>query len=294
MSEIWSNGNFIENSNKLETSGLIQGKEVKNDGTKMLGKSGSSSTLSIILGNSQETADCGSQLLRKGVGREDISEKLCNMWVRKIKEYWKKKHDKWGKPRAEKRFSELWQMHGIRHISSRWIVKPERDTLGHKTRIHWMSFLTDHVLSIFTSCVTCTKEHTFFFHHIVKKALVFLAPNHQNSYPKNLFFADSFISIKFEDNGVASWEKTKTTKVPLQHYTNIPFSKEAKGTKSVVEHAKPRGSLRWRKRIGHLFQLIRWKRSSKTNACHVGSKVEGVKVMRKGWIRTLTKRKTKE
>ncbi|MBA0793292.1 hypothetical protein Gohar_017709 [Gossypium harknessii] len=52
--------------------------------------------------------------------------------------------------------------------------------------------------------------------------------------------------------------------------------------KSVIEHAKPRASLRWRKRIGHLFQLMRWKRSSK---------VEGVKVMRrKGWwIRSLTK-----
>ncbi|RVW17704.1 hypothetical protein CK203_071692 [Vitis vinifera] len=107
-------------------------------------------------------------------------------------------------------------------------------------------------------------------------------------------FSYSFISIKFEDNGVASWEKTTATKVPLQHCTNMPLSKEAKGTKSVVEHAKPRATLRWRKRIGHLFQLIRWKRSTKANVCHVGSKVEGVKVMRKGWIRTLTKRKTKE
>ncbi|XP_021284682.1 uncharacterized protein LOC110416878 [Herrania umbratica] len=112
---------------------------------------------------------------------------------------------------------------------------------------------------------------------------------------------DSFISIKFEDNGVASWEKGTVSKVSLEHCSmswnptmTKEITKEPKETnKSVVEHAKPRASLRWRKRIGHLFQLIRWKRSSKGNVCHMGSKVEGVKVMRKGWIRTLTKR-TKE
>ncbi|KAF3962017.1 hypothetical protein CMV_013428 [Castanea mollissima] len=105
---------------------------------------------------------------------------------------------------------------------------------------------------------------------------------------------DSFISIKFEDNGVGSWEKNTLSKVSLENY-NIAWdqslSKESnKETKTVIEHGKPRVSLRWRKRIGHLFQVIRWKRSNKAN---VGSKVEGVKV-RKGWIRTLTKRKTME
>ncbi|KAA8546405.1 hypothetical protein F0562_002856 [Nyssa sinensis] len=108
---------------------------------------------------------------------------------------------------------------------------------------------------------------------------------------------DSFISIKFEDNGVASWEKNTVSKVSVEHCTmpwnDQKLSKEAKGTKSVVEHAKPRGSLRWRKRIGHFFQLIRWKRTSKGNVCHVGSKLEGVKV-RNGWIRSLTKRRTKQ
>ncbi|KAG2701107.1 hypothetical protein I3760_06G029200 [Carya illinoinensis] len=118
-------------------------------------------------------------------------------------------------------------------------------------------------------------------------------------------FEDSFISIKIGDNGVASWENNPvlSSKVPLEN-CNITrnhtwFTKEAKETiketataKSVVEHGKPRASLRWRKRIGHLFQLIRWKRSNKGNARHVSSKVEGVKVIRKSWIRTLTKRKT--
>ncbi|KAL5558400.1 hypothetical protein UlMin_034611 [Ulmus minor] len=110
---------------------------------------------------------------------------------------------------------------------------------------------------------------------------------------------DSFISIKFGDNGVASWEKNNAvSKVSLEN-CNMPWNhsfgnKEAKETKSVIEHGKPRAaSLRWRKRIGHLFQLTRWKGSNKGTASHVGSKVEGVKV-RKGWIRTLTKRRTME
>lgn len=100
--------------------------------------------------------------------------------------------------------------------------------------------------------------------------------------------SDSFISIKFEDNGAASWDKGMVSKAPLEQN-----NKEVRETKSVVEHAKQRAGLRWRKRIGQLFQLIRWKRSAKKNVCHVGSKVEGVKV-RKGWIRTLTKRTSKE
>ncbi|KAL4273513.1 hypothetical protein GQ457_13G010410 [Hibiscus cannabinus] len=97
---------------------------------------------------------------------------------------------------------------------------------------------------------------------------------------------DSFISIKFEENGVGSWEKGTVSKVSVEHCNmswNMEVTKET--NKSVVEHAKPRASLRWRKRIGHLFELVRWKRSSKGNVCHMGSKV----MRRKGWIRTLTK-----
>ncbi|XP_041013204.1 uncharacterized protein LOC121256466 [Juglans microcarpa x Juglans regia] len=114
-------------------------------------------------------------------------------------------------------------------------------------------------------------------------------------------FEDSFISIKFGDNGVASWEKNTVSKVSLEN-CNMSWNnsltqeltkeaKETKENKTVIEHGKPRASLRWRKRIGHLFQVMRLKKSNKGNVCHVSSKVEGVKV-RKGWIRTLTKRKT--
>ncbi|XAR62799.1 hypothetical protein NMG60_11017680 [Bertholletia excelsa] len=109
---------------------------------------------------------------------------------------------------------------------------------------------------------------------------------------------DSFISIKIEENGVASWEKGTVTKVSLDH-CNISWShglgKESKESKSVVERGKQQGSLRWQKRIGQLFQLARWKRSSKGSVCHVSKrKTEGVKVVRRGWIRSMTKRRAKE
>lgn len=115
-------------------------------------------------------------------------------------------------------------------------------------------------------------------------------------------YEDSFISIKFENNGVGSWEKgavDTAPKVSLKHCNNISWSKGSNKV-AVVEHvAKPRMQLRWRKRIGHIFQLIRLKRSSTkggaSHVCHVGTKLEGVKVRHgHGWIRTLTKRKTKE
>lgn len=106
-------------------------------------------------------------------------------------------------------------------------------------------------------------------------------------------FADSFISIKFEENGVASWEKSTTVsnKVSLENRNN---NNTTTTTKSVIEHGKSRDTLRWRKRIGHVFQLIRWRKST-GGVCHVGRKVEGggAKVVRKkgNWMRTLTKRK---
>ncbi|PPD92506.1 hypothetical protein GOBAR_DD10564 [Gossypium barbadense] len=112
---------------------------------------------------------------------------------------------------------------------------------------------------------------------------------------------DSFISIKFEENGVGSWENGKVSKGSIEHCSkswNPTLTKgitnEPKVTnKTVIEHAKPRALLKWRKRIGHLSHLIKWKRSSKANVRHMGSKVNGINLMGKGWIRTLTKR-TKE
>lgn len=141
---------------------------------------------------------------------------------------------------------------------------------------------------------------------------------------------ESFISIKFGDNGVASWDnKTSSTtnavsKVSLKHSNmswfgqtsvkhgttkgccnNINYNNNNNGSKCVVEqYAKPRASSpRWRKRIGHLLQVIRlWKSyySSKANDSAARGKgnskstIEGVKVARnninKGWIRALKMR----
>ncbi|XP_039120362.1 uncharacterized protein LOC120256761 [Dioscorea cayenensis subsp. rotundata] len=59
-----------------------------------------------------------------------------------------------------------------------------------------------------------------------------------------------FISIKvLKKNGRAMWDNKK----------GMMMMKKEKEVKSVVEHSKPRGTLRWRKRIGHLLQLARWK-----------------------------------
>ncbi|KAK9096051.1 hypothetical protein Sjap_021548 [Stephania japonica] len=112
---------------------------------------------------------------------------------------------------------------------------------------------------------------------------------------------DSFISIKFEDNGIASWDKGGTKsfnqgfmKMKKEEISNnINKDDHEENTKSVVEHVKPQSALRWRKRIGQLFQIVRRKRSNKASVSHIGSKAGGVKV-RNGWIRSLTKRRTME
>ncbi|KAE9608984.1 hypothetical protein Lal_00020577 [Lupinus albus] len=104
---------------------------------------------------------------------------------------------------------------------------------------------------------------------------------------------DSFISIKFEENGVATWKNsTVSNKVTLENWKWNHHSK--KENKSVIEHENSHDTFRWRKRIGHIFQLIRW--NNRTNGvCHVASKVEGVKVKKgNNWMKSLTKRKTKE
>ncbi|KAL6007656.1 hypothetical protein ACLOJK_033156 [Asimina triloba] len=108
---------------------------------------------------------------------------------------------------------------------------------------------------------------------------------------------DSFISIKFEDNGNALWDTVTSCRTSTESFElacNSKENKDGKEAKSVVEHVKPRTtSLRWRKRMGHLVQLMRWKSSNKAGVSHVGRIVEGVKG-RKGWMRALTKRRAVE
>ncbi|KAF7829833.1 putative serine/threonine-protein kinase [Senna tora] len=132
---------------------------------------------------------------------------------------------------------------------------------------------------------THTKPHTY----IHKIFALFSRPDshhckshydHSSPSPE-----ESFISIKFEENGVGSWEKNKVGSLDA----------EAETTKSVIEHGKSREGLRWRKRIGHIFHLMRWKRPTKTkgNNVNVVVELEGVKKVRKGWMRP-TKRRTME
>ncbi|OIV96668.1 hypothetical protein TanjilG_09210 [Lupinus angustifolius] len=96
---------------------------------------------------------------------------------------------------------------------------------------------------------------------------------------------DSFISMKFEENGVASWKKSTVS-------NKVSYNSK-KESKSVIEHENSHDTFRWRKRIGHMFQLIRWNNRT-SGVCHVAGKVEGVKVKKGNWMKTLTKRKTKE
>lgn len=116
---------------------------------------------------------------------------------------------------------------------------------------------------------------------------------------------DSFISIKFEDNGVASWDKgNSVSKVSLDH-CNISWNNHKttnletattnnREGKTVSMHLEtPRGGpMRWRKRIGHVFQLIRWKRSSSKGNGGFHNNVRTSNGANIGWIRTLTKRRT--
>ncbi|MQL71718.1 hypothetical protein Taro_004043 [Colocasia esculenta] len=89
---------------------------------------------------------------------------------------------------------------------------------------------------------------------------------------------DSFISIKFEDDGQLSWDKKGpqaphpgTSSSAAQCSSSSPLAAAA-GAQSLVEHPKRRdGSIRWRKRFGHLLRLPRWKRTSKASICNVGS-----------------------
>ncbi|KAJ3681515.1 hypothetical protein LUZ60_016004 [Juncus effusus] len=102
---------------------------------------------------------------------------------------------------------------------------------------------------------------------------------------------DSFISIKFEDNGKASWDNKKPINAKPTSYP-LSIEKDKKELKSVVEHTKHSSMLRWRKQIGRLLQLSRWKRSTKAATCHSGfnGKIDGVE-RRRGWMRSLTKRR---
>ncbi|KAF8109888.1 hypothetical protein N665_0089s0009 [Sinapis alba] len=109
---------------------------------------------------------------------------------------------------------------------------------------------------------------------------------------------DSFISIKFENDGNASWEKKTVSTVCVYNNTKSTCKKTQQSPiTSIVEHNSAKSSLNWRKRIGHLFHVIKLRSGSSTSSCHVASssRVEETKVRKQGWmVRTLTRRKSKK
>ncbi|KAG0481087.1 hypothetical protein HPP92_011945 [Vanilla planifolia] len=92
-------------------------------------------------------------------------------------------------------------------------------------------------------------------------------------------FSDSFISMKFEEDGRASW-------------SNERAEEEGKRRATMVEPPKPRGMLRWHRKIGRVLQLARWRRPSMAAAAHAGRavKVEGIGG-RRGSARTRSRRR---
>ncbi|XP_066346422.1 uncharacterized protein [Miscanthus floridulus] len=128
---------------------------------------------------------------------------------------------------------------------------------------------------------------------------------------------DSFISIKFEDNGKATWDsqsqhKASAAVTEAEAEAGKPAAAPATRSSSsstvavAVEHVKRGGVTRWRKQVvGRLLQLARWRRSSAAAkagggaACHVagldGKKAaaaaERSKTRGRGWIRSLTRRR---
>ncbi|XP_073036587.1 uncharacterized protein [Primulina eburnea] len=87
---------------------------------------------------------------------------------------------------------------------------------------------------------------------------------------------DSFISIKFEANGVALWDKDKIPKIPLnsRSWTHGKGNKVKKIKKSVLGRLKPCGMPRWRRRIGRFLDFFKWRKSKKESRCK-RRKVEG-------------------
>uniref|UniRef100_A0ACD5YLQ8 Uncharacterized protein n=1 Tax=Avena sativa TaxID=4498 RepID=A0ACD5YLQ8_AVESA len=118
---------------------------------------------------------------------------------------------------------------------------------------------------------------------------------------------DSFISIKFEDNGKATWVDTENQKAPAGGEADAKSTDKApaasSATTAVVEHAR-RGSVgvtRWRKQVvGRLLQLARWKKrstggkqapSSAAATCHVADQQRSKGRGNRSWIRGLTRRR---
>ncbi|KMZ59682.1 hypothetical protein ZOSMA_65G00120 [Zostera marina] len=124
---------------------------------------------------------------------------------------------------------------------------------------------TDHQQKSFRDLIVFPKVFaltTSFLHHRQKKS--------DEESITNL--EESFISMKFEDDGKALWDKSA----------------------AVVEH---RHGVRWRKRVENLLQSLQWNRYKKTRSCHAAVEVADgatVKTRRGSWIKSLTTKKRRK
>ena len=104
---------------------------------------------------------------------------------------------------------------------------------------------------------------------------------------------DSFISIKFEDNGKATWmDGRKSGGDKCSDKESPEDVRPAAAPSAVVEHVRRGGvgATRWRKQVvGRLLQLARWKRSSAGGGKHASSEQQRSKG--RGWMRSLTRRR---
>lgn len=107
---------------------------------------------------------------------------------------------------------------------------------------------------------------------------------------------DSFISIKFEDNGKATWVDSQDQKAAAKLVREAPAAATTKTTALVVEQASRRGGVtRWRKQVvGRLLQLARWKRASgkqPSSSAAADQRSKGRGGGGRSWIRSLTRRR---
>ncbi|XP_071717460.1 uncharacterized protein [Rutidosis leptorrhynchoides] len=84
-------------------------------------------------------------------------------------------------------------------------------------------------------------------HRKTKKPLLDLKLDDDDDDDASTNHDDSFISIRFDDNKiVGAWEKKKDCKSVMEHTSQPQWS-----------------SITWRKHIGHVFHLIRWRKSNR-------------------------------
>ncbi|WOL03543.1 hypothetical protein Cni_G12263 [Canna indica] len=100
---------------------------------------------------------------------------------------------------------------------------------------------------------------------------------------------DSFISVKFDNDGHASWDKEAMKTKSSAHGNG--GGNEANGNQNMVDKTK-NSTMKWKKRIGQLLHLAQSKRSTDQGNLQVGVGGKDGGANRKGWvIRSLTRRR---